>query len=272
MRRTLNFYDHVITWSCSYSFGSNDATHHLPSIPHFHPPLYLFCPMPRMWKAVWICVWPCRVIAPYGGGGQSTWVLVRAWSLSVRGGCRVNAPNDNGVPLPTLCPSPLEGCGHITNRPGQNDHDNNATMTKQQQPWRNDDDHDEMMTTMMTIVTMTMMTTATTMTTTMTMTTTKWRRWPAVGGQEERHVEVSEVCSLLLFFFLSHGASPRWCVAHMPPRSVSSFSLLCTKGAPGFECQMSTWLVSPASGHGKKKWNPLISHKIRHLELNYNTL
>ena len=36
------------------------------------------------------------------------------------------------------------------------------------------------------------------------------------SGQEERHVEVSEVCSLLLFFFRSRGASLRRCVAHTP--------------------------------------------------------
>ena len=45
-----------------------------------------------------------------------------------------------------------------------------------------------------------------------------------------------------------------------------------SKGAPGSECRTSTRLVSPASGHGKKKWNPLILPKIRYLELNYNTL
>ena len=41
------------------------------------------------------------------------------------------------------------------------------------------------------------------------------------------------------------------------------------KGALGSECQTLTQLVSPAIGCEKKKWNPLILDKIRHLELNY---
>ena len=41
------------------------------------------------------------------------------------------------------------------------------------------------------------------------------------------------------------------------------------KGAPGSECRTYTRLVSPAFGRKKKKRNPLILDKIRHLELTY---
>ena len=41
------------------------------------------------------------------------------------------------------------------------------------------------------------------------------------------------------------------------------------KGAPGLECQTYIRLVSPAFGHEKKNWNPLILDKIWHLELTY---
>ena len=41
------------------------------------------------------------------------------------------------------------------------------------------------------------------------------------------------------------------------------------KNAPASECRTYTQLVSLAFGRKKKKWNPLILSKIRHLELTY---
>ena len=76
--------------------------------------------------------------------------------------------------------------------------------------------------------------------------------------------------TLLMFFFFSF-----MCHIRIQPHFVDvnrGRGMGFSKGALASECQMSIRLVSLASGHKKKKWNSLILHKIRHLELTYNIL
>jgi hypothetical protein len=67
---------HMIT--CSFIFWIQCSIQPSPS---FHPPLYLHCPIPVLWKVAWTHVWTCHAIPHVQGAGQAScfWIGFGPW-------------------------------------------------------------------------------------------------------------------------------------------------------------------------------------------------